>query len=81
MKDFDLFDAPVDDYGLLDFEGAPQFFQDFAEGSEWYTHEDLMYTASYKDIIKQINEFTGPKGYAIGVKNAKRRGNDGDLIK
>jgi hypothetical protein len=80
-EDLDLSDGPVDDYGPLDFEGAPQSFQNPAEGSEWHTHEDPMDTASYKDIIKQINEFTGPRGYAIGVKNAKRRGNDGDLIK
>lgn len=70
-----LHDDTLDDYG------APQPFENPPQKSEWDTHEDPIYSASYQHIIKQINEFTGPKGYAVGVRNAKRRGKDGDLIK
>jgi hypothetical protein len=80
-EDINLSDAPVDDDGLLDFERALPPFQNPAEGSEWHTHENLIYAASYQDIIRQINEFTGPRDYAVGVKNAKRRGKNGNLTK
>ena len=31
-----------------------------------------MYSGSHQDIIKQINEFTGSRGYAVIVRHPKR---------
>jgi hypothetical protein len=78
-QDIDLPDAPfeyVDDEDPLILDSGPQTFENPAERSEWHTHEDPMFTASYQDIITQINKFAAPRGYAIGVSSAKRPKDD-----
>jgi hypothetical protein len=44
--------------------------------SEWTSAFPPDLARSYKDVIEQINKYTGPKGYAILVKNGKRRKGD-----
>lgn len=78
-QDLDLSDAPfeyVNDEDSLILDSGPQVFENPAERSQWYTHKDPMFSASYKDIVRQINEFTGPRGYAIRVSSPKRPKND-----
>ena len=35
---------------------------------------DSLYTGSYQDVTKQINVFTGPRGYAVLARHPKRQG-------
>jgi hypothetical protein len=78
-QDIDLSDAPFevdDDEDPIVLDLGPQAFENPAEGSQWNTHEDPMFSASYHDIVRQINEFTGPRGYAVGVSSLKRPKDD-----
>lgn len=77
-EDLDLSDAPLnlddDDQWPEEVPEAPgpQPFENPAEGSEWTAEYGPDTSLSYQDVIKQINKFTGPRGYAVGLKNAKR---------
>jgi hypothetical protein len=71
-QDINFFDAPFDVEEPLVLDPGPQVFENPAEGSQWITHEDLMFTASFHDIVRQINEFAGLRGYVVKATSPKR---------
>ena len=47
-------------------------FQNPPDGSVWKSNYTAITSLGYADVIKQINKFTGPQGFAVGLKNSKQ---------